>query len=441
MTTASGGVGAGGRGPAPAGADARRDGDDAVLRAMQAGGGTRLLALRVVIVLVLLMAAQAYDGSLHALSHWFILVLYGLGSIGFGLAERRGGPLAEVFAWAGTVLNAVLAVYVIVEHMLAGGGTEAGADAVSRLPAFLLLLQTGLTMRAGHTLVFCAIVTASWVTAFVLGQVNPGLFPGPDTHPTAQAVGLATFVATGLLVLDGMTRLRGAVGRALRVEQERAVLARFLPAAVARDLASDEGRGMRRRHACLMVLDIRGFSALSREHPPEAMVAALLAVRAAAQAAVAEHGGLVDKYVGDAVLVQFVVGTPDAQARAALGCAAAIRARIAALNARRMIEGAFTIRAVVALHAGSVLVGVFDDGVRAEYTVLGPAMNALSRLEARAKAADLEIAASDDVLDLLGGRLPEGVSATRVGAPADGQPTLYAIGTGAERAARVSWRA
>jgi adenylate cyclase len=397
--------------PATERADPGAD-EDAVLRAMQAGGGLRLLGLRVVIVLVLLMAAQAYDGSLHALSHWFILALYGLGTVWFGLRERGGGPQANAYSWAGTGLNAGLAVYVIIEHMLAGGGLGLGADAVSRLPAFLLLLQTGLSMRVAQTLLFCGLVTACWSAAFLVGLMHPELFPGPDTFPTAQVTGLATFVAAGLLVVDGTTRLRAAVTRALRMEHERGQLARFVPDTVALDLAAedgDSGLGIHRRHACLMILDIRGFSRMSREHPPEAMVTALLAVRAAAQAAVAEQGGLVDKYIGDAVLVQFVVGHPDAQARAALACALSIRDRIAALNAVRARTGVFPVRVVVALHAGDLLVGVFDDGVRAEYTVLGPAMNALARIETQAKAAELELAASGDFLELLGGNLPPGI--------------------------------
>ncbi|MEE7448793.1 guanylate cyclase [Methylobacterium radiotolerans] len=404
------------RAPAESRADPGSD-DEAVLRAMQAGGGLRLLGLRVVIVLVLLMAAQAYDGSLHALSHWFILGLYGLGTVWFGLRERGGGPAANAYSWAGTGLNAGLAIYVIIEHMLAGGGAGLGADAVSRLPAFLLLLQTGLSMRVAQTLLFCGLVTACWSAAFLVGLVHPDLFPNADTFPTAQVTGLATFMAAGLLVVDGMIRLRAAVARALRMEHERSQLARFVPDTVALDLAAedgDSGLGIHRRHACLMMLDIRGFSRLSREHPPEAMVTALLAVRAAAQAAVTEQGGLVDKYIGDAVLVQFVVGPPDAQARAALACALSIRDRIAALNAARAREGLFALRVVVALHAGDLLVGVFDDGVRAEYTVLGPAMNALARIETRAKAAEIELAASGDFLDLLGGVLPAGIRAVPV---------------------------
>ena len=79
------------RAPAESRTEATQD-DAAILRAMQAGGGLRLLGLRIVIVLVLPMAAQAYDGSLHALSHWIILGLYGLGTVWLTPgAERRPG--------------------------------------------------------------------------------------------------------------------------------------------------------------------------------------------------------------------------------------------------------------------------------------------------------------------------------------------------------------
>jgi class 3 adenylate cyclase len=407
--------------------------DDAVaLRAMQKGGRPRLMALRLVIVLVLLMAAQAYDGSLHALSHWIILGLYGLGTVWFGLAERRRGQEAAAYSQAGTALNAVLAVYVIVEHMMAGGGSGEGADAVSRLPAFLLLLQTGMSMQVSHTLLFCGIVTGSWMAVLVLGLTYPGLFPGFETNLTMQVIGLATFAATGLLIVDGVTRLRRAVDRTLEVERERGRLARFVPDAIARDLASDE-LGLHRRHACLLILDIRGFSALSHVHPPETMVAALMAVRAEAQAAVAAQGGIVDKYIGDAVLAEFVTGTPEAQAKAAAACALDIQARLARVNAGRATGSLFPIRTATALHAGDLLVGVFDDGVRAEYTVLGPAMNTLARIEARAKSADLSIAASEEIVRLLGGPMSEPFRPRPAHDTAyEGQRSLYTLDGEAE---------
>ena len=402
----------------------------AARRLMRSANGGRLLALRAVIVLVLLMTAQAYDGSLHDLSHWIILSLYAGSSVWFALAERGGGRRAESYAWAGTLLNAGLAAYVVVEHLVAGADVQGGAaDVVSHLPAFLLLLQTALSARVRHTAFYAGLVSLAWGGALLLAALNPAGFLGPHVDLAEQVPGLLTFAVASLVVIDGVARLRAAVTEGLRLEHQRTLLARFVPEDVADDLAREGGLGtVRRRHACLMVLDIRSFSRLSREHAPEAMVEALLAFRALAQGAVSAHGGLVDKYVGDAVLAQFVVGAPDAQAQGALACARAIRTRLALLNRARTARGQFPLAVAVALHAGELLIGVFDDGARAEYTVLGPAMNTLARIEARTKAAGRDVAASEDFLRLLGPILPEGVAL----APVDdgGHPALYAVGEG-----------
>ena len=64
-------------------------------------------------------------------------------------------------------------------------------------------------------------------------------------------------------------------------------------------------------------------------------------------------------------------------------------------------------------------------GQRAELTVIGPAMNTLARLEARAKAADLALATSEDLVRLLGGPRAEGLITARI---EDGQePALFAL--------------
>jgi adenylate cyclase len=204
-------------------------------------------------------------------------------------------------------------------------------------------------------------------------------------------------------VIDGVRRLQMAVTTALRMEQERTSLARFVPRRVAGELAQRGVVGaVQSRHACLFGLDLRGFSAFSRDQAQEEVVRALLDVRALTHVAVSEHGGIVDKYVGDGILAQFIVGRPEAQAEAVMACARTIVARLAVLNAERHREDRPQLRITMALHAGEVLVGVFDDGHRAEFTVLGPAMNRLARIEARAKAADLTLAASDEVISLLG---------------------------------------
>ncbi|GEP00755.1 adenylate/guanylate cyclase domain-containing protein [Methylobacterium haplocladii] len=414
------------------------------LRLLQAASGRRLLAMHALIVVVLLATAQNYDGSIHPISHWIVLVAYALCSLGLGLAERwdRNGKertgsgfasrRAEGLAWASTALNAGVAIYVEIEHLLVGAaaGFDDAAGAVSKLPAFLLLLQTGLTMRVSHTVAFAAAVTLAWSGTILLAIRQEALL-GPHVSLSDEAPALLTFIAASFVVVDGVRRLRGAVTMALRLEHERTMLARFVPGSVAVELAREGGLGtVRERHACLFALDIRGFSALTREQPRQQVVQALLDIRALAHASVTQHDGIVDKYIGDGVLAHFLVGSPERQARAALDAALTIRVRLDALNQKRRMGNLPPLAITIALHAGHVLAGVFDDGLRAEFTVLGPAMNMLARLEAQAKSEDLALAASDDVVKLLAGRLPPGLRTIRAAANdavTESAPSLYAI--------------
>ncbi len=423
-------------------------GEPTVMRLVQTASGRRSLVLHLVIVLVLLATAEGFDGSSHSVDHWVVLFVYAICSVCLGLADWReahrgrrreyGGTEPESsadtewLAWTATLLNAGVALFLVVEHMLVGAvATEETATAVSRLPAFLLLLQTGLSMRVLHTAVFAGLVSVAWGGTILFAFAYPeSALLGPHVTLDEEVPGLLTFMAASLVVIDGVRRLRSAVTTALRMERERATLARFVPTRVVGELTSAGLEAVRSRHACLFALDLRGFSAFTREHAQEEVVRALLDVRALTHVAVTEHGGIVDKYVGDGILAQFVVGRPQAQAHAALACGRTIVDRLAALNAERAREGRPTLRITMALHCGEVLVGVFDDGHRAEFTVLGQAMNTLARIEARAKVENLTLTASDAFLRLLGPAIRSGLTLAAM-PPSDCRDTrdvvLYAV--------------
>ena len=119
--------------------------------------------------------------------------------------------------------------------------------------------------------------------------------------------------------------------------------------------------------------------------------------------AVSANGGIVDKYIGDGVLALLLEGEPRQQAERAVAAVHSVMDQIDAWNGRRAVRPSDVgpVRAIAAVHHGPVLAGVFDDGRRAEFTVLGPAMNALARLERRAKEEDVDVLASDSALGLL----------------------------------------
>jgi adenylate cyclase len=109
-----------------------------------------------------------------------------------------------------------------------------------------------------------------------------------------------------------------------------------------------------------------------------------------------QHGGTVDKYIGDAIMVHF--GTPrpkpDDPARA-LACAAAMIAEIARWNAERGARGEAAVSVGIGLHYGDVLVGNIGDTRRLEYTVLGDTVNVASRLERLTREAGSPLVVSE----------------------------------------------
>lgn len=345
---------------------------------------------RLIVFAVLVASSTLDDGSRHAHSHWLLIVGY---AVGTALAAFRRTDLGE---WLVTLLDAALVGYVLGEHLLIAGPDATATDAVTQMPALLLLLANALTLSVERTATFAFLVVASWTGAIAIGHLTGQVATSIVGH---QVLGLAAFLAASAFVLNGVVRLRRAVAAAIESERKRSFLSRFVPPG-----ASDaEGwSGLRARHACLLAVDIRGFSELTRTHPSPDVLDWLLEVRATVNACVSDEGGVVDKYVGDGVLAQFFEGDPRQQARAALASVRRIRSLLSDLNRSRIADHLPPIRLVVALHAGTVLAGVLDDGLRAELTVLGPAMNALSRIERRAKDDHIDVLASKRFARLLG---------------------------------------
>jgi len=98
--------------------------------------------------------------------------------------------------------------------------------------------------------------------------------------------------------------MRIASSDVLRARLDRMLLSRFLPEGVAADVVR-EGETVARvteRHACLLTLDLRGFSVLTRKRPSAGVIAVLMRFRRLVHDAVSANGVIVDKYVGDGVL-------------------------------------------------------------------------------------------------------------------------------------------
>jgi adenylate cyclase len=152
-------------------------------------------------------------------------------------------------------------------------------------------------------------------------------------------------------------------------------------------------------NAVLWSSDLRGFTARSDRLPGDRMIALLNALFDAQAKTINDHGGEILKFIGDGLLAIFPIETPGAAAEATRQ---ALQGAVEALAAVRELSDELAaldeppLHIVVALHVGTAIYGNIGAANRLDFTVIGPAVNLVSRVEAVAKALNLPIVVSDE---------------------------------------------
>lgn len=202
-----------------------------------------------------------------------------------------------------------------------------------------------------------------------LAWIGPRPFTPEEIEALRQA---ARFAAAPLAVLTARATLMAA----LEAYLGRRSAVRVLAAPLRRNIGETI-------QAALLYADLRGFTALSEEHPPAVVIAALDAWFDRITGAVHAFGGEVLKFIGDGVLAIFpVAGTgPRGACDAALRAVSAVRAGMAHLDAERGRQGLAPLPFGVALHLGEMLWGNIGAADRLDFTAIGSAVNLVSRLE------------------------------------------------------------
>lgn len=136
--------------------------------------------------------------------------------------------------------------------------------------------------------------------------------------------------------------------------------------------------------AAIWYCDLRGSTAMAERLPPGEMLDVLNTFFDALGAPVVRHGGEILKFIGDGMLAVFPIDEEGACVRA-LRAAVEARRGMAELNARREAAGLEPLGFGLALHVGEVVYGNIGTTSRLDFTVIGPAVNATSRLEGLTK--------------------------------------------------------
>jgi adenylate cyclase len=136
--------------------------------------------------------------------------------------------------------------------------------------------------------------------------------------------------------------------------------------------------------AALWYCDLRGFTAMSEDLPREDVIALLNEYFECMAGPVHAEGGEVLKFIGDAILAVFPIADDldrDRACRTALGAAEEALTDLARLNDRRRAAGKSILEVGIGLHTGAVTYGNIGAPGRLDFTVIGPAVNLVTRIE------------------------------------------------------------
>jgi adenylate cyclase len=152
--------------------------------------------------------------------------------------------------------------------------------------------------------------------------------------------------------------------------------------------------------------DIRSFTTISETMEPRALLDFLNEYFTGMVESVMRHHGVVDKFIGDAIMAVFgaPVPAPDDPLNA-VKAALDMRARLQKINVTFRERGLPEIRTGIGLHSGQVVAGNMGHAERMEYTVIGDAVNLASRLEGMTKELKCDVILSDDLFKQVEGHV------------------------------------
>ncbi|GHU06849.1 adenylate/guanylate cyclase domain-containing protein [Spirochaetia bacterium] len=206
----------------------------------------------------------------------------------------------------------------------------------------------------------------------------------------------------GLLTGSFVSMSRGLAER----ERLKTTFGRFTNQVIAEQAMSGEmSLGGETKNATVFFSDIRSFTSLAEKLEPVEVVEFLNDYMTRMVACVEQTGGVVDKFIGDAIMAVWgapsTTGSPAQDALAAVQTALLMRSALIEFNKERLAEKKPRVRIGCGINTGSIVAGQIGSHSRMEYTVIGDAVNLASRAEELNKPLGTDILITENTWKLI----------------------------------------
>jgi adenylate cyclase len=314
-----------------------------------------------------------------------------LGTSAIGLHDVKATPLDR--AIPGVEVHAIMLDSLFAGALLAQPDWAEGAELILTVAVGLFLVLLG--PRLGSTGLGVAVVlacTAAWALSWTAYDGH-GVLLDPAL-PTMAWIYAGT--AVGFANYRREERQREAV---------RASFSRYVSPALVERLADDPTAlrlGGELRELSILFCDIRGFTTMSERLDAKSLIALMNRYFTPMAGAVLDHRGMVDKYIGDAIMALWNAPLADPEHAAnAARAALEMRRRLAQLNGELALEATgsgeaqIELRIGIGISTGPCAVGNIGTDQRLEYSALGDPVNLAARLESQSMRYGYDILLSE----------------------------------------------
>jgi adenylate cyclase len=279
-----------------------------------------------------------------------------------------------------------------------------GSAAILTYFFFIILSALSLDFRLS---VFAGVVAAAgYLTLFLIFREQLPLGPGQPPERNIAYIMRPVFLLVGGVIAGLVAaRIRSGILRSLHAADERRRIVQMFgqhvsPAVVNQLLTQPTGIQSELRDVCILVLDIRGFTAFAETASPDAIVDYLNSLWGKAVEIVNRHHGIVNKFLGDGFMAVF--GAPLVMGNHCQNAINAARDLVAEIKGATDAGEIPPTRIGIGLHSGEALVGNIGSAERREYTVIGDVVNVAFRIEQLNKELNSSFLVSESVEESAG---------------------------------------